>query len=106
MRKAIAGVLAVLGAGLVWTGSAAQAEETAAVAAGKPQTTCPVMAGNPVNTNIYVDYQGQRIYFCCRGCPPEFNKHPETYLKQMRDAGIAPADAPKAGAAKAQAGAR
>ena len=30
----------------------------------KPQTTCPVLGGN-VDKNVYADYQGKRIYFCC-----------------------------------------
>ena len=33
----------------------------------KPQTFCPVMGG-PIDTTIYVDYKGMRIYFCCKGC--------------------------------------
>ena len=32
----------------------------------KPQTTCPVLAGN-IDKNVYADYQGKRIYFCCSG---------------------------------------
>lgn len=50
------------------------------------QTTCPVMQGNPINKNIFVDYKGRRIYFCCPACPPAFNKDPEKYLKIL-DAG-------------------
>ena len=44
------------------------------------QKTCPVM-GNPINKDIYVDYNGRRIYFCCNMCPPVFNKDPEKYIK-------------------------
>ncbi len=32
----------------------------------KPQTTCPVLAGK-IDKNVYADYQGKRIYFCCSG---------------------------------------
>jgi YHS domain-containing protein len=28
-----------------------------------------------------VDYKGRRIYFCCKECPPVFNKDPEKYIK-------------------------
>ncbi|NCO69406.1 MAG: hypothetical protein GW878_02650, partial [Acidobacteria bacterium] len=33
-------------------------------AAAKPQTTCPV-TGNPIDKAVHIDFQGQRIYFCC-----------------------------------------
>lgn len=45
------------------------------------QKTCPVMRGNPINPEIYVDYNGRRIYFCCNMCPPQFKADPEKYLK-------------------------
>jgi len=63
------------------------------LAAGKTQTTCPVLAGN-LDKNLYVDYQGYRIYFCCSGCDTEFKKNPEKYLKKMQDAGITPEKSP------------
>ncbi|HSR87608.1 MAG TPA: YHS domain-containing protein, partial [Pontiella sp.] len=55
----------------------------------QPQTRCPVM-GNPVNKEIYADYEGQRIYFCCAGCDSTFLENPGKYLKQMSDDGIVP----------------
>ena len=75
----------------------------AATSAGeaKAQTTCPVMAGNPINKSIYSDYKGKRVYFCCGACPGMFAKDPEKYIKAMEDAGVkleaapAAADAPK-----------
>ena len=64
----------------------------------KPQTVCPVLAGN-IDKNVYVDYQGKRIYFCCKGCDTEFKKDPEKYLKKLQDEGVtletAPTGAPK-----------
>ena len=53
----------------------------------KPQTVCPVMGGN-VKKQIYADYQGKRIYFCCEGCDKEFMKDPEKYLKKMQEEGV------------------
>jgi YHS domain-containing protein len=61
----------------------------------KPQDKCPVLGGN-INRDVYVDYQGQRIYFCCPGCDAEFKKDPEKYLKKMKDAGITPEKTPAA----------
>ena len=53
----------------------------------KPQTVCPVM-GDPINKNIFTDYQGNRIYFCCDGCPSDFNKNPRKYMKILKDSGV------------------
>ncbi len=52
-----------------------------------PQTNCPVMGG-PVNKEVYVDYKGHRIYFCCPGCEETFLKTPEKFLNEMRSKGI------------------
>jgi len=56
-------------------------------AEAKPQTTCPVLAGN-VDKNVYVDYQGKRIYFCCKGCDAEFHKDPGKYMKKLEEQGV------------------
>ncbi len=56
--------------------------------AAKAQTSCPVMGG-AVNHKIFVDYQGQRIYFCCNGCTADFNKDPEKYIKKLKADGVA-----------------
>jgi hypothetical protein len=64
-------------------------------AQGKPQTTCPVLAGN-IDRNVFVDYKGYRIYFCCAGCDKEFQKDPEKYMKKLQDQGITPEKSPAA----------
>jgi YHS domain-containing protein len=71
----------------------------AAFAAGPPasspdQALCPVMGGK-ANPNIYADYQGQRVYFCCQGCPGLFQKDPGKHLNQRQEQ----QPAPNAGAA-------
>ncbi|KPK74741.1 MAG: hypothetical protein AMJ79_13295 [Phycisphaerae bacterium SM23_30] len=53
------------------------------------QTMCPIMDNNPVNKDLFYDYQGKRIYFCCAGCQETFKKDPEKYIKQMEDTGVA-----------------
>jgi YHS domain-containing protein len=60
---------------------------------GNPQTLCPVMAGK-IDKNVYTDYQGKRIYFCCSGCVDDFKKNPDKYMKQMEEKGITPDPAP------------
>jgi YHS domain-containing protein len=63
-------------------GNAAAAQKTI-----KAQTICPVM-GDPINKKYYADYKGHRIYFCCNGCPEEFKKNPEKYMKILRESGV------------------
>jgi len=64
-----------------------------AAAAPQPQTTCPVLCGK-ISKEIYTDYKGQRIYFCCTGCDAEFKKDPEKYLQKMKEQGVTPEKAP------------
>jgi len=51
------------------------------------QEVCPVM-GNPIKESVFVDYNGQRIYFCCPGCDTKFQAEPDKYLSLMAEAGI------------------
>ncbi len=69
------------------SGPAALTLSQISAAAGKPQTTCPVMGG-AIDKNIYLDYQGQRIYFCCPACIPEFKKDPAKYVKKLEAQGV------------------
>lgn len=46
------------------------------------QTLCPVMNA-PINKDIFVEYEGKKVYFCCPGCPEEFQKNPEKYLPDL-----------------------
>jgi len=46
------------------------------------QTTCPVMGG-PINKDIFIEYQGKKVYFCCNGCPDTFRASPEKYLSKL-----------------------
>jgi YHS domain-containing protein len=78
--------LAVFAAGSLWAAEA------------KPQTTCPVLAGN-IDKSVYADYKGKRIYFCCKGCDAEFNKNPDKYMKKLQEEGVTLEPAP-AGADK------
>ena len=62
--------------------------------APKKQTHCPVMKGEKINPNMYVDVQGKRIYVCCPGCIVKIKAEPEKYIKQMAAEGIALDKAP------------
>lgn len=46
------------------------------------QTNCPVMGG-PIDKNVFVEYQGKKVYFCCKQCVAEFQKNPEKYLDKL-----------------------
>jgi YHS domain-containing protein len=39
--------------------------------------------GGAVNKDIFIVYKGKKIYFCCPGCKPEFEKNPEKYPAQL-----------------------
>ena len=60
------------------------------------QVKCPVMGGK-INKDLYADYKGKRVYFCCEGCIEPFNKDPEKYIKKLQDEGVTPEKAPKSG---------
>jgi len=64
------------------------------IAFAADQTICPVM-GNRINKNIYLDYNGKRIYFCCPPCPSRFQQYPEAYLQRLAQIGQYPVDIPE-----------
>jgi YHS domain-containing protein len=57
--------------------------------AEKPQTTCPV-SGKAIDksSSPHVDWQGQRIYFCCKDCPAKFKADPESYFAKAAAEGV------------------
>lgn len=46
------------------------------------QTICPVMGG-AVDKDIYTEYQGKKVYFCCKQCKGDFEKSPEKYTGKL-----------------------
>ena len=61
------------------------AEQRKAVAAlPKVQVTCPV-SGKPVNTDVYVERDGRKIYFFCKDCVVKFEKDPAKYEARLAD---------------------
>jgi YHS domain-containing protein len=58
-----------------------------AFAADKPQTMCPVRK-KPIDKTIYVDYQGQRVYFCTGSCAAKFKADPEPVFAKFAKEGI------------------
>jgi uncharacterized membrane protein/YHS domain-containing protein len=70
--------------------------------------TCPVMEGEKVDPDLFVDYQGRRVWFCCESCVEDFRKNPEAYVAKLPQfAGAAPgAASPPPGAPEEAVGAR
>lgn len=78
------------------------ATSTNSAVTGKAQTTCPVMKGNPINKDLFVEADGKRIYVCCGGCIDTVKKNFATYAKQLEDAGVVLEKAKAAAPAKAE----
>lgn len=55
----------------------------------KVQTVC-LLTGRPINKNPYVDYDGKRIYVCCKGCIETIKENPQKYLDMLKEQGITP----------------
>jgi YHS domain-containing protein len=84
--------LAAFATGAVWAADLKPAAPPAEPSV-RAQTKCPVLGGN-IDKQVFADYKGQRIYFCCRGCDAEFKKNPEKYLQKLKEAGVTPESSP------------
>jgi YHS domain-containing protein len=62
--------------------AATTAEPAKEVVAAAEQTTCPIMGG-AIDKNIFVEYKGKKVYFCCPGCEEQFKKEPEKYIAKL-----------------------
>ena len=49
---------------------------------GAEQKLCPVMDA-PINKELYTEYKGKNVYFCCPGCEEKFEKEPEKYMDKL-----------------------
>jgi len=58
------------------------------------QATCPVMGGK-INKEVYTDYKGERVYFCCEGCISEFKKDPAKYMEKLENESMTLEKAPE-----------
>jgi len=46
------------------------------------QTICPVMEGE-IDPEVFIEYKGAKIYFCCWGCDKQFVEAPSKYLAKL-----------------------
>ena len=56
----------------------------------KSQDLCPVM-GHKIDSKVYTDYQGRRIYFCCTECVKKFKANPAAYQTKTAAQSTVPA---------------
>ncbi len=61
---------------------AAPAETKQVVSEAIEQKTCPVMGG-AINKELYTEYKGKKVYFCCPGCKEKFEKEPDKYISKL-----------------------
>lgn len=45
------------------------------------QTLCPVMGGK-IDSTVYTDIQGQRVYHCCPGCSKPLKTDPDKFFEK------------------------
>jgi YHS domain-containing protein len=66
------------------TKEAEEVKKTAEEAAVEvEQTMCPVMDGNKIDKNVFVEYKGKKVYFCCEDCKAKFEADPEKYTANL-----------------------
>lgn len=53
----------------------------------KNQTHCPVMGGK-IDSTVFTDIQGQRVYHCCPACIPKIKADPDKYFKKAAAQGV------------------
>jgi YHS domain-containing protein len=58
------------------------AKKEKVVSVGTEQKVCPIM-GESINKAVFTVYKGKKVYFCCPGCKPEFEKNPEKFLAKL-----------------------
>ncbi len=52
------------------------------VVAAVEQTLCPVLEGK-IDKNVFVEYKGKKVYFCCADCKAKFQAEPEKYIAKL-----------------------
>lgn len=64
--------------------TAQETKETVTQAAAQiEQTMCPVMHNMKINPEVFVEYKGKKVYFCCPDCKAKFQADPEKYVANL-----------------------
>ncbi len=61
----------------------AVSDTAAKLASATEQKTCPIMEGKPINKDLFTEYKGKKVYFCCAACKPTFEADPEKYIAKL-----------------------
>ncbi|GIW76107.1 MAG: hypothetical protein KatS3mg104_1170 [Phycisphaerae bacterium] len=73
----------------IWFASVSVAADPASAVVISPTTHvtaneyCPVMPKTQAEADLWLDYRGQRIYFCHEVCKTRFLRAPEKYLANL-----------------------
>ncbi len=59
------------------------------------QQYCPVMTGNEIDEDLYVDANGKRIYVCCSACIEAVKADPAQFIGKLEADGVVLEDAPE-----------
>ncbi|MFQ5806327.1 MAG: hypothetical protein ACE5I3_07750 [Phycisphaerae bacterium] len=46
------------------------------------QVTCP-LSGEPIDKTVFTEHDGRKVYFCCNGCKPTFEKDPAKFSAKL-----------------------
>jgi len=61
-----------------------EVKKTATEAAAEiEQTMCPIMDNNKIDKNVFVEYKGKKVYFCCADCKAKFEAEPGKYIAKL-----------------------
>lgn len=50
---------------------------------GLANPTCPVMEGEAVDPEVFTEYEGKRVYLCCKKCLRGFSENPAKYAGRL-----------------------
>ncbi|GAB4183544.1 MAG: hypothetical protein Kow00108_20640 [Calditrichia bacterium] len=50
---------------------------------------CPTCMSAKVKTDLSMDYEGNRFFFCCEGCAEKFKAEPAKFVEKVKEAGYA-----------------
>lgn len=85
MFKPLALLIATCVVTLVAATVAAQAQDAQGTTAATPaaQVYCPVTTDEKIDPEIFTDYKGKRVHFCCDKCKAKFIRDPERYIARV-----------------------
>jgi YHS domain-containing protein len=62
---------------------ASMSEGAEATMAKIEQKMCPVMTDMKINPDVFTEYKGKKVYFCCTDCKAKFEAFPEKYIANL-----------------------